>query len=39
VTMLRAGLGDTAFGAAWTAGQMTALAHTSTSNAACSKSP
>jgi predicted ATPase/DNA-binding winged helix-turn-helix (wHTH) protein len=39
MTTVRAGLGDAAFSAAWTAGQTAALAHTSTSHAACSKPP
>jgi predicted ATPase/DNA-binding winged helix-turn-helix (wHTH) protein len=38
VSTVRAGLGDAAFGAAWAAGQTTALAHTSASNTACPKS-
>jgi hypothetical protein len=39
VSTVRTGLGAAAFGAAWAAGQTTALAHTSTSNVACPKSP
>jgi tetratricopeptide (TPR) repeat protein len=39
VATVRTGLGAAAFSAAWTAGQTAALAHTSTSHAACSKPP